>query len=149
MRMLMRSAKCSLTTAVAALATIFLTGAGAADSLRIEGGQIADAVPDASGIRVFKGIPYAAPPVGELRWKAPQPVQPWNGIRSIAEWGHTPISGKRKVRLCFLVRGQCHEYHNDSSPHACGERACGRHRMARVVGTQILTEDVPRRSMAT
>ena len=57
------------------------------ESLQIEGGQIADAAPDASGIRVFKGIPYAAPPVGELRWKAPQPVQPWNGIRGIAEWG--------------------------------------------------------------
>jgi para-nitrobenzyl esterase len=95
MRMLMRSAKCSLTTAVAALATIFLTGAGAADSLRIEGGQIADAVPDASGIRVFKGIPYAAPPVGELRWKAPQPVQPWNGIRSIAEWGPRCVQSSR------------------------------------------------------
>lgn len=30
---------------------------------------------------VFKGIPYARPPVGELRWKAPQPVEPWNGVR--------------------------------------------------------------------
>ena len=94
-RMFMRSAKCSLTTAVAALATIFLTGAGTAESLQIEGGQIADAAPDASGIRVFKGIPYAAPPVGELRWKAPQPVQPWNGVRSIAEWGPRCVQSNR------------------------------------------------------
>jgi para-nitrobenzyl esterase len=32
-------------------------------------------------IYVYRGIPYAAPPVGELRWKAPQPVNPWSGIR--------------------------------------------------------------------
>ena len=39
------------------------------------------------GLEVFKGIPYAAPPVGELRWKAPKPVQTWNGVRSSDEWG--------------------------------------------------------------
>jgi para-nitrobenzyl esterase len=95
MRTFMRSAKCSLATVVAALAAIFLTGARAAESLQIEGGQIADAAPDDSGIRVFKGIPYAAPPVGELRWKAPQPVQPWDGIRSIAEWGPRCVQSNR------------------------------------------------------
>jgi len=45
MRTFMRLAKCSLATAIAALAAIFVTGARAAESLRIEGGQIADAVP--------------------------------------------------------------------------------------------------------
>ena len=34
-----------------------------------------------SDITVFKGIPFAAPPVGELRWKAPAPVEPWEGVR--------------------------------------------------------------------
>jgi para-nitrobenzyl esterase len=32
-------------------------------------------------VHVYRGIPYAAPPVGELRWKSPQPVIPWKGIR--------------------------------------------------------------------
>ena len=32
-------------------------------------------------VRVYRGIPYAAPPVGNLRWKPPQPVTPWEGIR--------------------------------------------------------------------
>ena len=36
---------------------------------------------DLSGITVFKGIPFAAPPVGNLRWKAPQPVQKWQRSR--------------------------------------------------------------------
>ena len=38
-------------------------------------------------VRTFKGIPYAAPPVGALRWKAPQPVQPWFGVRKATEYG--------------------------------------------------------------
>ena len=36
---------------------------------------------------VWRGIPYAAPPVGELRWKAPQPVKPWDGVRPAVDWG--------------------------------------------------------------
>jgi para-nitrobenzyl esterase len=38
-------------------------------------------------VRTFKGIPYAAPPVGPLRWKAPQPAPSWTGVRKAAEYG--------------------------------------------------------------
>ena len=38
-------------------------------------------------VRTFKGIPYAAPPVGPLRWKAPQPVAAWSGVRKATEYG--------------------------------------------------------------
>ncbi len=34
-----------------------------------------------SGIAIFRGIPFAQPPVGDLRWKAPQPVKNWEGVR--------------------------------------------------------------------
>src|SRR5450756_1428658 len=37
-------------------------------------------------VRTFKGIPFAAPPVGPLRWKAPQPVQAWTGVRKATEY---------------------------------------------------------------
>jgi para-nitrobenzyl esterase len=46
---------------------------------------------DLSGITVFKGIPFAAPPVGNLRWKAPQPVQKWQGVREVKEFGPNPM----------------------------------------------------------
>jgi para-nitrobenzyl esterase len=38
-------------------------------------------------VRVFRGIPYAAPPLGELRWKPPQPVAAWSGIREATRFG--------------------------------------------------------------
>src|SRR5579871_3501626 len=40
-----------------------------------------------TNVRSFKGIPYAAPPVGELRWKAPQPAVPWTGVRPCDHFG--------------------------------------------------------------
>jgi para-nitrobenzyl esterase len=44
-----------------------------------------------NGMRVFKGIPFAEPPVGPLRWKAPQPVKPWPDVKSAKEFGPAPI----------------------------------------------------------
>ncbi len=44
-----------------------------------------------SGIKVFKGVPFAAPPVGDLRWKAPQPVEKWQGVRKANEFGPNPM----------------------------------------------------------
>lgn len=38
-------------------------------------------------VRAFKGIPFAAPPVGPLRWKPPQPVAPWSGVRKAVDYG--------------------------------------------------------------
>ena len=46
---------------------------------------------DLSGIHVFKGVPFAAPPVGNLRWKAPQPAAHWEGVRMAKEYGPNPM----------------------------------------------------------
>ena len=48
--------------------------------LTITGGQIQGVSTDVPGVVAYKGIPYAAPPIGELRWKEPQPVVPWDGV---------------------------------------------------------------------
>ena len=42
----------------------------------------------ADGIASFKGIPFAAPPLGPLRWRAPQPVTPWQNTRQATQYAH-------------------------------------------------------------
>jgi para-nitrobenzyl esterase len=46
-----------------------------------------EGVTEKSGIRSFKGIPFAAPPVGPLRWKAPEPAKNWQGVRKADKFG--------------------------------------------------------------
>ncbi len=55
-----------------------------------------------SGVRIFKGVPFAQPPVGELRWKAPQPAKNWQGIRKADHFGpramQLPVFGDMSFR---------------------------------------------------
>jgi len=53
---------------------------------RTQDGQVSGSVED--GVVSWKGIPFAAPPVGELRWRAPQPAAPWQGVKPATAYGH-------------------------------------------------------------
>ena len=55
--------------------------------LTVEGGQIQGVPTGTAGVTVYRGIPFAAPPVGALRWKEPQPVIPWEGVKLADQWG--------------------------------------------------------------
>ena len=58
----------------------------------VETGDV-EGVLDGTDLAVYKAIPYAAPPVGELRWKAPQPAKPWKGVlkaEDVAKWPPQP-----------------------------------------------------------
>ena len=57
------------------------------NSLSLESGALAVPAPDWNGVRAYKGIPYAAPPLGPLRWCPPQPVSPWSGVRRSDAFG--------------------------------------------------------------
>lgn len=79
----------------ATMSLCIMSASYAAEPLRVEGGLIADTAANASGVRSFKGIPYAAPPIGELRWRKPEPVKPWEGIRKAEDWGPRCMQGNR------------------------------------------------------
>lgn len=53
------------------------------------------------GIRIFKGIPFAAPPVGALRWKAPQPPASWTGIKKCTAFSASPIQSSPVPFSCW------------------------------------------------
>src|SRR5438045_9795643 len=53
--------------------------------IKTDAGPVQGAIQDE--VEFFKGIPFAAPPVGELRWRAPQPVAKWSAVRQAAHYG--------------------------------------------------------------
>lgn len=57
--------------------------------VKVDGGQLLGVESD--GVISFKGIPFAAPPIGELRWRPPQPAPKWTGVRTAAEFGPSCI----------------------------------------------------------
>lgn len=58
---------------------------------RIEAGVVEGVVSADNQVRTFKGIPFAAPPLGALRWKPPQPVVPWTGVLKTVDYGPRPM----------------------------------------------------------
>src|SRR6187401_2132565 len=55
--------------------------------LTIKGGQVKGVETPTKGIIAYKGIPFAAPPFGKLRWRAPQPVMTWKGVKTADKYG--------------------------------------------------------------
>ena len=68
-----------------------LTSTRSLNKIKVDGGFISGSVNKSKDVHIFKGIPYAAPPLGELRWKAPQPVIPWTGTKACTAFGASPM----------------------------------------------------------
>jgi para-nitrobenzyl esterase len=72
---------------------------------KVTGGEVQGVV--TNGISVFKGIPFAAPPLGDLRWKAPAPVQPWTGIKKADAFGPACMQAANSMGNTAPVSEDC------------------------------------------
>ena len=72
----------------------------------VETGMV-EGLADGSDLAVYRAIPYAAPPVGVLRWKAPQPAQPWEGVRKCDKFGPLPPQPTRPGRTADQMSEDC------------------------------------------
>jgi len=77
--------------------------AAVSDRVKVETGVVKGAV--SNGVAAFKGIPFAAPPVGALRWKAPQPAPRWKGVREALEFGPRCMQGSIYNDMVFRDKG--------------------------------------------
>ena len=62
--------------------------------VQTEAGPISGTMSNDKTVRIYKGIPFAAPPVGKLRWKAPQPVAHWTEVRECNAFAASPVQSK-------------------------------------------------------
>src|SRR4051794_18317865 len=74
-----------LLTAIASIA-IALPLAAIDDPVHTSGGLVAGAAGNNAEVRVYKGIPYAAPPLGQLRWAPPEAAASWKGVKQATEF---------------------------------------------------------------
>src|SRR5204862_7831813 len=72
--------------------TSFKTVADDLGVVKTEAGLVSGTIKD--DVHIFKGIPFATPPVGDLRWKAPQPAQQWRGVKVGDRFSASPHAGR-------------------------------------------------------
>lgn len=97
------------------LSLLALTRATSAvdNTVRVAGGLLAGTASAVPGVRVFKGIPYAAPPVGDLRWRPPQPPVKWDGVRKADKFSNSCVQNLARSRnpwtAEFMVQNEMSE----------------------------------------
>ena len=94
-----------------AIATLAILSCSGKDHIitKVEGGRIVGLVSE--GTAVFRGIPYAAPPIGELRFAPPAKVQPWEGVRDATHFGNAALQD-------FITEGHYYkEFYAGVLPH--------------------------------
>src|SRR5690242_2571470 len=69
--------------------------------VRTEDGLVQGTFED--GLMVYRGIPFAAPPIGGLRWRAPQPAAKWDGVRQTTKFAPEPVQGGKGSEDCLYL----------------------------------------------
>jgi para-nitrobenzyl esterase len=79
------------------LGVLLMAGLSAAAAVKVEGGLLEGTSED--GLTVYRGIPFAAPPVGGLRWRAPQAPQKWDGVKHADKFAPECMQGGRGAAM--------------------------------------------------
>jgi para-nitrobenzyl esterase len=91
------------------LSLVLVTASGIAalnaDEIQTKSGTVAGRTSADAKIRVYKGIPFATPPVGKLRWQPPQPAASWEGVRKATEFGARCMQGNIFSDMVFRDNG--------------------------------------------
>ena len=77
----------------------------AADVVQTANGTVEGRGTQPSGVRIFRGIPFAQPPTGDLRWREPQPVKPWQGVRQALDFGPRCMQARIFDDMIFRSNG--------------------------------------------
>src|SRR5579862_8172305 len=81
---------------------VLCVAASGADIVKTANGALEGTGNPATGVRMFKGVPFALPPVGQLRWREPQPLKNWVGMRKAERFGprcpQRPVFGDMNFR---------------------------------------------------
>ena len=93
--------KAATTTLIAALSCSFATAQQQPKPIQTDSGKVQGALTADQKVVAYKGIPYAAPPVEELRWHAPQPTGRWKGVLQARDFGSHCIQFDRHADMVF------------------------------------------------
>ncbi len=105
------------------MALVMVGGVWAATPVKTANGLVEGTASADGKIRVYKGVPYAAPPVGDLRWKAPQPAADWSGVRKATDFGARCMQAPIYSDMIFRDKGPSEDclYLNVWTPAANAE----------------------------
>src|SRR2546423_9110942 len=96
--------KATINRALFVAAVLLATAAAvsAADRVKTANDVVEGMGRQSSGVRIFRGVPFAQPPVGDSRWKPPQPSKNWDGVRQAVKFGprcvQAPVFGDMNFR---------------------------------------------------
>jgi len=79
---------------------LWLAGMSWAAPVKVAGGLIEGTMED--GLQVYRGIPFAAPPVGKLRWAAPQPIIPWDGVKQADKYAPACVQFSGAIPMIYV-----------------------------------------------
>jgi para-nitrobenzyl esterase len=73
------------------------------DPVHVDSGMISGVATTSADVRVFKGVPFAAPPTGDLRWRAPKPAAHWDGVRKADQFSPVCMQGTTGSEDCLYL----------------------------------------------